>query len=97
MPMTVKPLSAYSFCSSTKCGISIRQGAHQVAQKFRITILRRKSENFTVLPFKSFSCQPGAGFPASDVSCARARAVLEQTNPTASRAMRETLSEREAQ
>jgi len=34
------------------------QGAHQVAQKSRITHFPRKSESFTELPCASWSCHP---------------------------------------
>src|SRR5437899_10886 len=59
-PTTARPLSAYPFCSSTKCGISTRQGTHHVAQKSRITTLPLKSDSLTCFPSKSFSSQPGA-------------------------------------
>src|SRR5438034_6889174 len=59
--MTVKPLSPYCFCNWTKCGISMRHGAHHVAQKSRIRTWPRKSEDFTSLLVRSVSSQSGAG------------------------------------
>jgi hypothetical protein len=88
-PITARPLAPYCFCNSTKCGISMRQGMHHVAQKSRTTTLPRKSEKLTFLPFKSVSFQPGAGVLADEASCANADAIFKQVNPIRSRPIRQ--------
>src|SRR4029077_2446517 len=67
-PITTSPCSPYCFCSAMKPGISTLHGAHQVAQKSRITTLPRKSEDFTSFPSKSFSFKAGAGLEAIELS-----------------------------
>src|SRR5579863_7769724 len=48
-------------------GISMRQGSHQVAQKFRKTTLPFKSERATSFPLRSLNFKSGAGLPARAV------------------------------
>src|SRR5216683_139102 len=53
--------SLYLFCSSTRSGISARQGPHQVAQKFRRMTLPWESARVTGLPSRPVSLKSGAG------------------------------------
>src|SRR5205085_1167972 len=53
-PTICTPLPAYSLLRSTRCGISMRQGPHQVAQRSRTTTLSLKSERWNDPP--STSC-----------------------------------------
>ena len=60
-PTTANPCPLCWRSNSTNQGISIRQGSHQVAQKFSNTTLPRKSESCTILPSASLSEKLGAG------------------------------------
>src|SRR5258708_19110474 len=53
--------SLYLFCSSTRSGISGRQGPHQVAQKFRRMALPCESARVTGFPSRLVSLKSGAG------------------------------------
>src|SRR5258708_23158755 len=53
--------SLYLFCSSTRSGISARQGPHQVAQKFRRMTLPCESARVTGFPSRLVSLKSGAG------------------------------------
>src|SRR6266853_4985570 len=53
--------SLYLFCSSTRSGISARQGPHHVAQKFKRITLPRESVSVTGLPSRPLSLNSGAG------------------------------------
>jgi len=52
--------SLYLFCSSTRSGISARQGPHQVAQKFKRITFPRESASVTGLPSRPLSLNSGA-------------------------------------
>src|SRR5271156_7138743 len=62
-PTTCKPSGPYCFCSSTNQGISILQGAHQVAQKLSNTAWPRKSDSRMVLPSSVCRVKSGATSP----------------------------------
>src|SRR5712664_573906 len=53
--------SLYLFCSSTRAGISARQGPHQVAQKFSRMTLPWESARVTGFPSRLVSLKSGAG------------------------------------
>src|SRR5260370_41390945 len=53
--------SLYLFCSSTRSGISARQGPHQVAQKFSRMTLPWESARVTGFPSRLVSLKSGAG------------------------------------
>jgi hypothetical protein len=96
--MTVKPLSPYCFCSSTKCGISTRHGTHyHVAQKSTIRTWPRKSENFTGLPFKSASSHSGTAGLGGEASSATVDAVSRQMSPMAMKPVRQPARMRQTQ
>src|ERR1700693_2556466 len=79
-PITTKPWSLYLRSKSINQGISIWQGPHQVAQKSTMTVLPRKSDSFTVLPFTSFNSKLGASLRSLDsfTDCACAVGAWEQ-------------------
>src|SRR2546421_12447405 len=60
IPTISKPCCWYCRYNSTSHGVSTRQGAHQVAQKFRTTALPRKSDRFSVRPSGVLSSNGGA-------------------------------------
>src|SRR6478736_5975232 len=64
-PSVAKPRLCSAFSNSMNQGISILQGAHQVAQKFSRTTLPRKSESLTGLPEASSRTKSGAILRAS--------------------------------
>src|SRR5262245_13359011 len=65
MPTISRPLEPYFFESSTRNGISARQGPHQVAQKLTSRGFPLKSDSRTVRPSNDFSAKSGAGIPAA--------------------------------
>src|SRR5262245_13981029 len=66
--MTISPSLLCSFASSTRCGISWRQGPHQVAQIFRMTGLPCPSSvlSSTRLPSSVLTLKFLARRPSSD-------------------------------
>ena len=53
IPINCRPWLPYCFCNSINSGISFRQGAHQVAQKFRTITLPCHSERRRRFPSRS--------------------------------------------
>src|SRR5579862_5413446 len=58
---TWSPSGAYCLCQAAKRGNSIRQGAHQVAQKFSRTTLPSYAERLMRTPLRSAREKGGAG------------------------------------
>src|SRR5262245_19705267 len=90
--MTISPSLLCSFASSTRCGISWRQGPHQVAQIFRTTGLPCPSSvlSSTRLPSSVLTLILLARRPSSDgdndigvIRCANVKALsgIVITNP----------------
>ncbi len=75
------PFGPYSFCASTKSGISFRQGTHQVAQKFKMTILPRKSERAWVCFCRFCSCKSGGGETESAKRLRPSKIVAKAATP----------------
>src|ERR1700690_1135068 len=80
-------------------GISIRQGSHQVAQKFTKTTLPLRSARETSLPSTSFSLISGAGLPttlpaALTLPCEETRVARSayQVSPTRARTVTTIIS-----
>ena len=89
-PITCSPCDAYCFCRSTNHGISILQGAHQVAQKFSSTALPRKSESRTGLPSRLFNSKSGATDPFLPTGLSLTTPVLGLAMRTPANSMRAT-------
>src|SRR5207249_792368 len=94
MPITTSPRSRYFFWSSSKPGISLRHGAHQVAQKSTSATLPRSSSEENSRPAISVSLKAGmrpgaaAGGPpprheARTVRATRTRRLASTTLPLA--------------
>src|SRR5579863_7896314 len=60
MPTTLTSRPAHSECRVSSSGISLRQGAHQVAQKLMIKDLPAKDPMGVVLPARSASANCGS-------------------------------------
>ena len=63
MPSITSLSSPNCFRSSTKCGISITQGPHHVAQKTSITVLPLYWLRVCFWPLRSVTVKSGAFFP----------------------------------
>src|SRR5579863_8907393 len=76
--------SLYFFCSSTRSGVSARQGPHQVAQKFRRTTFPLKAAMDKGFSSSEESLNSGAGSGlrtkriTASWSCCDLREVLKQ-------------------
>src|SRR5688572_3431975 len=60
-PIIVKPILPYFLWIASRCGISWRQGPHQVAQKLIITTWPLYCASETGLPAREASVKSGAG------------------------------------
>src|SRR5216684_1390067 len=86
--------SLYLSCSSTRSGISARQGPHQVAQKFKRMTLPLESASVTGLPSRPVSLNSGAGSglrTKRTVGCWSCAAVNEGNKQSSCAAMKKRI------
>src|ERR1043166_7113327 len=77
MTTSPTPSSLYLVLSSTRAGISARQGPHHVAQKFTTMGLPLNDASFTSTPFMSLSVKSsGAALPAAFASAAASSSAV---------------------